>query len=160
MKISNKILVIIFIASIISFGLFSRISFAEATSSNEAKDIEEYQYNIQNSPSTKQISSYDDDQLPFAVLQGLNKITAKTSEFKVTIGKKINFGSLSIEAKKCLKSPQDKRPENKILLKISEVEDNKSEKTIFYGWMFSSSPSISGIEHPIYDIVAINCQSQ
>jgi hypothetical protein len=97
-----------------------------------------------------------------ATVQALNKTTAKTTNLELKIGQKISFGSLKIIAHKCWKSPLDQRPENKILLEIFDVKNDKEnkniEKRIFYGWMFSSSPSISGMEHPIYDIIALNCK--
>lgn len=122
-----------------------------------------------------------------AVLQGLNKVTGKTSELRIKIGEEINFGKLTIKAKKCWRSSPDQRPENKVLLEIEEVgaadkaankevldqtiaektetqkvvdkTNDNSKKIIFYGWMFSSSPSISGLEHPIYDITVIECKN-
>ncbi len=94
-----------------------------------------------------------------AVLQGLNKVTAKTSELRIKVGSQIEFGKLVIKAKKCWRSPPDQRPENKILLEVLETDANGIKKVIFYGWMFSSSPSISGLEHPIYDITAIECKN-
>ncbi len=93
-----------------------------------------------------------------AVLQTLNKVTAKTSDLKIKIGNQVGFGKLIIKAKKCWKASPDQRPENKILLEITD-EVEGSRKTIFNGWIFSSSPSISGIEHPIYDITAIECKN-
>lgn len=96
-----------------------------------------------------------------ASVQALNKTTAKTTILDLKIGQKISFGSLKIIAHKCWKSSLDQRPENKILLEIFDVKndkDNNIEKRIFYGWMFSSTPSISGMEHPIYDIIALNCK--
>ncbi len=99
-----------------------------------------------------------------AVVQALNKTTAKTSIIDLKVGEKISFGSLKIIAHKCWQSPLEQKPENKILLEIFEVKNETSEKTlekrIFYGWTFSSSPSISGLEHPIYDIIAINCKNK
>jgi len=99
-----------------------------------------------------------------AVVQALNKTTAKTSILNLKIGEKISFGSLKIIAHKCWQSPLEQKPENKILLEIfefkNESEEKYSEKRIFYGWMFSSSPSISSLEHPIYDITALNCKNK
>jgi len=94
-----------------------------------------------------------------AILQGLNKVMAKTSELRIKVGEQIEFGKLTIKAKKCWRSPPEQRPENKILLEIVESDNDGIKKTIFYGWMFSSSPSISGLEHPIYDIAAIECKN-
>lgn len=98
-----------------------------------------------------------------AVVQVLNKTTAKTSVLEMRIGDKINFGSLRIIARKCWQAPLDQRPESKILIDVSEIrsDDGKQSKEvrIFYGWMFASSPSISGLEHPIYDLIALSCKN-
>ena len=93
-----------------------------------------------------------------AKVQVLNKITAISSDLEIEIGQEIKFGRINIVVEKCWKSPPDKRPENKILMKVSEIDNKNENRVIFYGWMFSSSPSISGLEHPIYDIVALSCE--
>ena len=95
-----------------------------------------------------------------AIIQGLNKTTAKTSTLEMRIGDKIHFGQISIIAHKCWQAPLDQKPESKILLEVLESKNNEPEKRIFYGWMFASSPSISGLEHPIYDLTAIGCKSK
>ena len=95
-----------------------------------------------------------------AILQGLNKITAKTSEFNVKVGEKIEFGKLTIIVHKCWQSPLDQSPESKMLIEIFETDTKNVKNRIFYGWMFSSTPSISGLEHPIYDVTAIGCKSK
>lgn len=99
-----------------------------------------------------------------AQLQILNKTTAKTSVVEIKVGNKIRFGSLQVGVKRCWQAPLDQRPESKILIDVVETkigEDEKEEENrIFYGWLFASSPSISGLEHPIYDIVAIGCKNK
>jgi len=99
-----------------------------------------------------------------ARLQILNKTTAKTSIVEIRTGEKSRFGSLNILVRKCWQAPLDQRPESKILIDVSEVkisnDEKESENRIFYGWLFASSPSISGLEHPIYDIVAIDCKGK
>jgi len=100
--------------------------------------------------------------LNIAVIQALNKITATTSDLEIKIGEKTKFGTIRIIAHKCWQSPLDQKPESKILLEVFETnkEDGEIvENRIFYGWMFASSPSISGLEHPIYDLTAISCKN-
>ncbi len=120
-----------------------------------------------DSPDLSNLEAIDDENdksrfANYAIVQALNKTTAKTSYLELKVGEKFNFGSIRIIPHKCWQSPLSKKPENKILLEISEVksegDDKQIEKRIFFGWMFSSSPSISGLEHPIYDIIAINCK--
>lgn len=101
----------------------------------------------------------------FAQLQILNKTTAKSSIIEVKIGEEVIFGGISIKVRKCWQAPLDQRPESKILIDVAEVGDgdgdieieDPQENRIFYGWIFASSPSLSGLEHPIYDITAISC---
>lgn len=100
-----------------------------------------------------------------ATIQILNKITAKTSLLEVKVGNTINFGKLNITIHKCWQSSLDQRPESKILLEVydgGEVKASEESKMtrIFYGWMFSSSPSVSALEHPIYDITAVSCKNK
>lgn len=99
-----------------------------------------------------------------AVIQGLNKTTAKTSILEMRIGDKIKFGQITMVAHKCWQASLDQKPESKILLEVFENKrdenGNAIETRIFYGWMFASSPSISGLEHPIYDLTALNCKNK
>ena len=63
-----------------------------------------------------------------AIVQALNKTTAKTSIIDLKVGEKISYGSLKIIAHKCWQSPLEQKPENKILLEIFEVKNENSEK--------------------------------
>lgn len=90
-------------------------------------------------------------------MRGLNKITGKTSTIEAKIGDVIQFEQLEILFLKCWKSYPEENTENKLLLKIFENKDNK-KNLIFYGWFFSSSPSISGLEHPLYDLKLLTCE--
>ena len=93
------------------------------------------------------------------IIQALNKITAESLNIPAKIREQIIFGKILIEPQKCWQSPPDKRPENKILVKIHQItpEEEIIAEPIFHGWLFSSSPSISSLEHPIYDVIAIKC---
>lgn len=93
------------------------------------------------------------------IIQALNKITAKSYEYEIKIGDSITFERIIIKPLFCWKSSPSKIPENKALIKIVEKKLNKKQEEIFYGWMFSSSPSISSLEHPMYDIRVVNCKN-
>ncbi|MCE2927059.1 MAG: DUF2155 domain-containing protein [Rickettsiales bacterium] len=90
-------------------------------------------------------------------LQGLNKVTGRTSKFDGLLGTVLRFGNLEIVARRCWKAPPEERPENAALLEISELKRGEAPAQVFLGWMFSSSPSLSGLEHPVYDISIISC---
>lgn len=93
----------------------------------------------------------------YVQLEGLNKITARTSTLKTALKEPIIFGTLEIQVERCWKASPEKLPENKALIRIWEKIPGEFKKLIFYGWMFSSSPSLSALEHPVYDVTVTKC---
>lgn len=104
-------------------------------------------------PSVDDAQYYD-----VAILQGLNKVTARISEIEVAVGTSTRFGTLEIVVQRCWQAPPDERPENAALLEISEQKLGEQAQIIYNGWMFSSSPSLAGLEHPVYDVTVVNCE--
>ncbi len=94
------------------------------------------------------------------VLQGLNKVTGHISKFDGPLGTVLHFGNLEIVARRCWKAPPEEQPENAALLEISELKPGEPSERIFLGWMFSSSPGLSGLEHPVYDITVLSCEAR
>ena len=92
-----------------------------------------------------------------AVLQGLKKVSAETSSFEAPIDMPTTFGTLTIIVKKCVKSKPEEQPENSALILIQDHKKDEKPTTVFSGWMFSSSPAISALEHPVYDITMLGC---
>lgn len=92
------------------------------------------------------------------VLQGLNKVTGHISKLEGPIGTVLTFDNLEIITRRCWKSPADERPENAALLEIRELKIGEAPRKVFMGWMFSSSPGLSGLEHPVYDIAITACE--
>jgi len=93
-----------------------------------------------------------------AILQGLNKVTARAQELEAPIGSVTRFGTIEIVVHKCWKSAPSDRPENAALLEVSEIKQNETPQRIYSGWMFSSTPGISSLEHPFYDITVVECK--
>ncbi len=107
----------------------------------------------------KQESVADDKQEEsnVAILQGLNKVLGRVSTFEAPLGTLANFENLEIIVRKCWKAPPDERPENAALLEIREVKTGEAPRQVFLGWMLSSSPGLSSLEPPVYDITVISC---
>ncbi|HVZ00304.1 MAG TPA: DUF2155 domain-containing protein [Dongiaceae bacterium] len=91
------------------------------------------------------------------VLQGLDKITARVSTIKVPVGQTVSFGALQITARACDKHPPEEAPEAAAFLEVVEVEPDEKPVLRFSGWMFASSPALSALEHPVYDLVVLDC---
>ncbi|MCD6035633.1 MAG: hypothetical protein K0R63_1374 [Rickettsiales bacterium] len=94
---------------------------------------------------------------PKVRLQGLNKITARTFPLNLKAEEHVSFDILEVVVHKCWKSPPEQRPESKALIEVWEHKGGEDKKQIFYGWMFASSPSLSALEHPVYDLVVVEC---
>ncbi len=92
------------------------------------------------------------------VLGGLDKITAKFTDFEINIGESKKFGTLSIKIFQCRKRPPEEIPEDFVLLTVNDMINPDNPLLIFSGWMFSSSPSLSALEHPTYDIWIKECK--
>jgi hypothetical protein len=95
---------------------------------------------------------------PTAVIQGLDKITARVSRFDATVGAPATFGTLSIVVRDCEKSAPEERPENAAFIEIYENRPGEDKARLFGGWMFSSSPALSALEHPVYDVNLLECK--
>jgi len=96
---------------------------------------------------------------PVALLQGLDKITARISVIEAPIGTSVRFGTLSVMVRDCERSPPEDPPENAAFLEIYETPPGEDTKRLFSGWMFSSSPALSGLEHAVYDVALLECKA-
>ncbi len=94
----------------------------------------------------------------FAKLNLLDKTTNKVNVRKIEVGSKTNWDSLLIQIYACYSTPPEEIPEDYVLL---EIKDNLDlSKDYFYrGWMISSSPDVTPLEHPIYDLWLEDCFS-
>ncbi len=100
-----------------------------------------------------------------AELQLLNKITARISTKSVPVGGGTEFGTLELRVHYCAYRPPEEPPENVAFIMIFDngyaekkpKKAQKAQKALFSGWMFASSPAISGLEHPVYDVTLLSC---
>ncbi len=97
------------------------------------------------------------DPYEVAVLQGMDKVTARVSTIEAPVGDVVRFGSLEIIARVCDKRPPEETPESAAFLDIWEVRPGEPAVSLFRGWMFASSPALSAMEHPVYDVWVLDC---
>ena len=99
-----------------------------------------------------------------AILQGLDKTTARVSRFDAPVDQSVKFGTLVITVKACVKAPPEEPPNTAAFLEIDKVQpgetNNVVSKQVFSGWMFAASPAVSALEDPIYDINVLDCKSE
>jgi hypothetical protein len=96
---------------------------------------------------------------PVALLQGLDKITARVSKFEAQVDAPVRFGTLSIRVRDCEKSPPEDPPESAAFLEIDELRPGEDRVRVFSGWMFASSPALSALQNPVYDVNVLDCRN-
>lgn len=108
-----------------------------------------------------------------ARLSALDKITARISEIDVPLNSPVRFGTLEIILHHCAFKPPEAPPEHAAFLVIrdlgyADANANRGTNTgtdtdvppVFSGWMFASSPAVSGLEHAVYDLSVTACMSE
>ena len=96
--------------------------------------------------------------LRFVEIKILDKVSSKTSQLSLNIGQETKFENLIIKILKCKNSEFDDNPEVTAYMQVQDITLKNNDRVfVFNGWTFSSSPSISLFDHPIYDIWLIKC---
>ena len=105
-------------------------------------------------PAKAEMRSY-----PVVKLKSLDKITARAETFEARVGSTVKFGPLFIKVQSCRKSDPIDEPESASFLQIWEIDEKNEAQWVFSGWMFASSPALSPMDHPIYDVWVLDCLS-
>jgi hypothetical protein len=87
-------------------------------------------------------------------LQALDKVNAQTSTLTVRVGQSATFGSLTITVRACVVRPPDQPADAAAYL---DVTDSHPDSPPFNGWILAQEPSVSMMQHPIYDIRVAGC---
>ena len=102
---------------------------------------------------TKQ-KSLEVDDVDYVIISILNKITANVSQVKLHLKENYFHDELRIYPIYCKINDPDERPEVSVYL---NVYDKKNNDKLFAGWMLKTLPSVSSLEHPLYDIWINDC---
>ena len=93
-----------------------------------------------------------------ARLQALDKITARISTVESFVGVPLFFGTLEVKVERCAYHPPEEPPENAAFITVYDRGyDGLKPNLVFSGWVFSSSPAVSALEHPVYDLTLLDC---
>ena len=102
--------------------------------------------------------SNDNTEGDYTELKILDKISSKNILVKLKNNELITHKDLSIKSLKCKNSEFDDNPEITAYIQVKDLRDqNNDEVFVFNGWMFSSSPSVTLFDHPVYDVRLIDC---
>lgn len=99
----------------------------------------------------------------FAVIQAIDKVTAETMKFEVEVGgRPVRFNrNLVFAARACEVTTPDELTEDSIAyMDVSlQPRGQTTSRQIFRGWMFASSPAVSGVQNPYYDAWVVGCKN-
>jgi hypothetical protein len=94
-----------------------------------------------------------------AVLQALDKVTARVTTLRATLNQPERYGSLTITVRACNARPPDEVPDAAAWLEISDSRAPANGAAVFRGWMFAEAPGVNMLEHPVYDIRIMECRA-
>jgi len=97
---------------------------------------------------------------PTALLQTLDKVTGRVRTLEAPVDQTVRFGTLDIMVRTCRKRPPEETPESAAFIEVRDIKPGETPKTLFTGWMFASSPAVSALEHPVYDVWVLDCKGQ
>jgi hypothetical protein len=87
-------------------------------------------------------------------LRGLDTLNGTSSDIEMRVGETTRFGHLEITAEACRVPADDPTGDAYAFLKIRDIRE---ETDRFSGWMFASSPALSALDHPRYDVWVVGC---
>ncbi len=94
----------------------------------------------------------------YASFKLLNKTTNKVSTKDILVNSKISWETLNIEVLYCGSTPPTEIPEDYVLIDVYDTINNENIN-IYKGWMISSSPDVTPLENPIYDLWLVDCSN-
>jgi len=94
----------------------------------------------------------------YASFKLLNKTTNKVSTKDILVNSKISWETLNIEVLYCGSTPPTEIPEDYVLIDVYDTINNENTN-IYKGWMISSSPDVTPLENPIYDLWLVDCSN-
>ena len=94
-----------------------------------------------------------------AEFSGLDKITGRITTFDAAVDETVQFGALQVTPRFCYTSAPDEAAKTDAFVEVDEITLDRQIKRIFNGWMFSDSPGLNAVEHPVYDVWLKSCRT-
>ncbi len=89
-----------------------------------------------------------------AILRGLDRINGTYQDIEIAPGQEIQYERLEIELIEC-RYPKDQEATEAFA--NLRIKDMREDLATFAGWMFASSPALSALDHPRYDVWVLRC---
>jgi hypothetical protein len=87
-------------------------------------------------------------------LRFLDKLTSETGDVTLDRGQSAKFGRLLVRLESCRYPVANPAADSEAYLTIVEEATGLE---LFSGWMLASSPALSALDHPRYDVWVLSC---
>ncbi len=91
-----------------------------------------------------------------ALLRGLDKVSGEVTDLDLGVGETVRIGRLDVTLGDCRYPVDDPAGDAYAFLTI---EAEGMTGPAFRGWMIASSPALSALDHPRYDVWVMRCRS-
>ncbi|HRK42500.1 MAG TPA: DUF2155 domain-containing protein [Gemmobacter sp.] len=91
---------------------------------------------------------------PGGILRWLDKVTGETADIELADGQSALSGRLTIQLDECRYPTAN--PASDAFAHLTVMEEGQGAPA-FSGWMVASSPALSALEHPRYDVWVLRC---
>jgi hypothetical protein len=88
------------------------------------------------------------------MLRWLDKVSGDTEDLELPVGQSVQRGHLIIQMDECRYPAND--PASDAFAHLT-VMDERETAPVFVGWMIATSPALSAMDHPRYDVWVLNC---
>jgi hypothetical protein len=92
-----------------------------------------------------------------ARLRGLDTMDGETQDLDLRVGETARFGNLEVTVESCRVPEADPESDAYAFLRIRDLRE---ESPRFSGWMLASSPALSALDHPRYDVWVLSCSTR
>ena len=89
-----------------------------------------------------------------ATLRFLDKLTSETGDVTMSVGQAAKFGRLIVRLDSCRYPVAN--PASDSEAHVTVIEET-TQSQLFTGWMLASSPALSALDHPRYDVWVLSC---
>ncbi|GAB3116880.1 DUF2155 domain-containing protein [Novispirillum itersonii] len=93
-----------------------------------------------------------------AVLRWLDKGAARVQTLEVPVNQTVTIQTLQVIVRACQQTPPEEPPESAAYVDVWETKAGQPTEDVFRGWLFASSPALSALEHPVYDLWMLDCK--
>jgi hypothetical protein len=88
------------------------------------------------------------------VLRSLDRITGQVLDFEIKNGQSFERGKIRVEVRECR---YPRKAIDRDAFAYLTILDRSGKEPVFDGWMMASSPALSALEHPRYDVWVLRC---